>query len=56
MELYVYSLGMLFFDQGKLAEAEVMFTRALQGFTEVLGQKHISILNTVNSLGILYAS
>jgi tetratricopeptide (TPR) repeat protein len=55
MEWALYTLGILFSDQGKLAEAEAMYIRALQGHEEALGPKHISILNTVNnSLGILY--
>ncbi|MCJ1281457.1 hypothetical protein MMC26_000776, partial [Xylographa opegraphella] len=54
MELTLNSLGMLYADQGKLAKAEVMYTRALQGYKEALGPKHISTLSTVNNLGNLY--
>jgi tetratricopeptide (TPR) repeat protein len=32
-----------------------MYERALQGFEKALGPEHISTLNTVNSLGSLYA-
>jgi Tfp pilus assembly protein PilF len=47
---------MLFFDQGKLAEAEAMYIQALQGYEEALGPKHTSTLTTVNNLGALYAN
>ncbi|KAH7377458.1 heterokaryon incompatibility protein-domain-containing protein [Cadophora sp. MPI-SDFR-AT-0126] len=48
-----HNLGDLFTNQGKLAEAEKMYVRALEG-EEALGPDHISTLSTVNSLGILY--
>jgi hypothetical protein len=32
MEWALHNLGLLYADQGKLAEAETMYTRALQGF------------------------
>jgi len=41
-------------EQGKLAEAEAMFTRALQGCEEALGPNHTSTLYTVCNLGNLY--
>jgi tetratricopeptide (TPR) repeat protein len=41
-------------DQGKLAEAEQMYQRALQGKEKALGAEHASTLDTVNNLGILY--
>jgi hypothetical protein len=47
-------LGLLYADQGKLAEAEVIYTRALQGKEEALGPKYTSTLLTVNNLGNLY--
>ncbi|KIN06814.1 hypothetical protein OIDMADRAFT_173997 [Oidiodendron maius Zn] len=49
-----YSLGNLFTDQGKLAEAEKMYLQALQGKEEALGPDHLLILDTVNNLGNLY--
>ena len=55
MEWTLHCLGDLYADQGKLAEAEAMYTRALQGYEEALGPKHISTLDTVNNLGALYA-
>ncbi|KAH9207082.1 hypothetical protein DL95DRAFT_450501 [Leptodontidium sp. 2 PMI_412] len=50
-----HNLGVLFTNQGKLAEAEKMYVRALQGCEEALGPDHTSTLDTVNNLGILYA-
>jgi tetratricopeptide (TPR) repeat protein len=49
-----HNLGNLYKDQGKLAEAEKMYIRALQGKEEVLGPDHTSTLDTVNNLGTLY--
>ncbi|KAH8794724.1 hypothetical protein BGZ57DRAFT_1012390 [Hyaloscypha finlandica] len=49
-------LGTLYKDQGKLAEAEAMYDRALQGYEEALGPDHISTLNAVNNLGVLYTN
>ncbi|OCL04944.1 hypothetical protein AOQ84DRAFT_367063, partial [Glonium stellatum] len=37
MEWALYMLGILYADQGKLAEAEAMYSRALQGHKEALG-------------------
>ncbi|KIN06734.1 hypothetical protein OIDMADRAFT_156216 [Oidiodendron maius Zn] len=55
MEWALHNLGDLYADQGKLAEAEKMYIRALRGKEEALGPDHISTLNTVNNLGLLYA-
>ncbi|KAG7415776.1 Nephrocystin-3 [Fusarium oxysporum f. sp. rapae] len=41
-------------DQGKLLEAEAMYKRALEGYEKALGQDHISTLNIINNLGVLY--
>ncbi|KAL5372603.1 hypothetical protein DPSP01_013357 [Paraphaeosphaeria sporulosa] len=54
IEWALHKLGNLYADQGKLAEAEAMYSRALQGY-EALGPKHTSTLQTVNNLGALYA-
>ena len=54
MEWVLHMLGNLYSDQGKLAEAEAMYTRALQGKEEALGPTHTSTLSTVNDLGNLY--
>ncbi|KAL6714253.1 hypothetical protein ACLMJK_007676 [Lecanora helva] len=51
----VHLLGLLYADQGKLAEAEKMYERALDGKEKVLGPEHTSTLQTVNNLGNLYA-
>ncbi|KAF1964751.1 HET-domain-containing protein [Bimuria novae-zelandiae CBS 107.79] len=55
LEWALHNLGLLYADQGKLAEAEAMHSRALQGYEEALGPKHTSTLDTVNNLGALYA-
>jgi tetratricopeptide (TPR) repeat protein len=55
--LWVYhKLGLLYADQGKLAEAGQMYQRALQGYEKALGAEHTSTLQTVQSLGILYTN
>src|SRR5207249_2038093 len=54
IEWALHNLGMLYAGQGKLADAEVMYSRALQGYEEALGPKHTSTLVTVNNLGNLY--
>ena len=54
MEWIYNDLGNLYRDQGKLAEAEQMYQRALQGTEKALGAEHMSTLSTVNNLGILY--
>jgi Tfp pilus assembly protein PilF len=50
----VHNLGMIYADQGKLAKAEKIYIRALQGCEEALGPDHTSTLDTVNNLGTLY--
>jgi tetratricopeptide (TPR) repeat protein len=50
-----YNLGILFANQGKLAKAEEMYIRALQGKEEALGPDHTSTLDTVHNLGTLYS-
>ena len=50
----VHNLGNLYFNQGKMVEAEQMYQRALAGKEQALGPGHTSILYTVNSLGLLY--
>jgi tetratricopeptide (TPR) repeat protein len=55
IRLALHMLGILYGDQGKLAEAEAMYIRALQGYEEALGPDHISTLDTVQNLGILYS-
>jgi tetratricopeptide (TPR) repeat protein len=51
----VNNLAGLYYNQGKMKEAEEMYLRALKGFKEAWGAKHTSTLNTVNNLGLLYA-
>ncbi|KAF2025710.1 hypothetical protein EK21DRAFT_75787 [Setomelanomma holmii] len=50
----VNNLGLLYADQGKLAEAEQMYVRALRGKEAALGHEHTSTLSTVNNLATLY--
>jgi tetratricopeptide (TPR) repeat protein len=50
----MHSLEMLYLDQGKLAKAEKMYQRALQGKEKALGADHTLALQTVNNLGLLY--
>ncbi|PSN58583.1 hypothetical protein BS50DRAFT_133092, partial [Corynespora cassiicola Philippines] len=50
-----HDLGYLLAGEDRLKEAEVMYSRALQGREEALGPKHTSTLDTVNNLGALYA-
>ena len=50
-----HSLGNLYFDQGKMDEAEAMYQRALQGYEKAWGPDHTSTLSTVNNLGLLYS-
>ncbi|KAM0124186.1 hypothetical protein ACHAO1_011111 [Botrytis cinerea] len=49
------NLGNLYSNQDKLAEAEVMYRRALEGCEKALGPDHTSTLGTVNNLGALYS-
>ncbi|SLM37476.1 nb-arc and tpr domain protein [Lasallia pustulata] len=41
-------------DHGKMAEAEAMYRRALEGYEKAWGPEHMSMLDTVNNLGVLY--
>ncbi|GIC85854.1 uncharacterized protein Aud_001694 [Aspergillus udagawae] len=47
-------VGNLYFDQGKLRDAEAMYQHALTGFMQVLGPDHASTLGAMHSLGNLY--
>ena len=50
-----HKLGILYASQGKVAEAEKMYQRALDGYEKAFGPEHTFTLDTVNNLGILYA-
>ncbi|RFU35195.1 hypothetical protein B7463_g1176, partial [Scytalidium lignicola] len=54
----VNNLGVLYADQGKLAEAEQMYERALQGYEKALGPDNITtyipVLNTTWGLASLF--
>ncbi|SLM37471.1 kinesin light chain 1 [Lasallia pustulata] len=52
----VNNLGVLYADQGKMAEAEAMHRRALEGKEKAWGPEHTSTLDTVNNLGNIYAN
>jgi tetratricopeptide (TPR) repeat protein len=47
-------LGVLFRQQGRLAEAKAIYIRALAGTEETLGSEHGLSLDIVNNLGILF--
>jgi Flp pilus assembly protein TadD len=51
----VHNLGVLYKNQGRLADAERMYNRALAGCEKVLGPDHKSTLDIVHNLGILYS-
>jgi tetratricopeptide (TPR) repeat protein len=55
----VYNLGLLYADQGKLAEAEKMYTRALQGYENALSlelaSSYLPALNTMVALSDLFS-
>ncbi|KIM96646.1 hypothetical protein OIDMADRAFT_182888 [Oidiodendron maius Zn] len=46
--------SILYSDQGKLAEAEAMYIRALEGYKNTLGPDYTSILDTVHNLEAIY--
>jgi tetratricopeptide (TPR) repeat protein len=48
------SLSILYWNQGRLSEAEKIYERALRGYEKTLGLERASTLETVNNLGILY--
>ncbi|KAJ5973928.1 hypothetical protein N7481_011138 [Penicillium waksmanii] len=49
-----YGLGGLYYDQGRLQEAEEMYQRALAGYEKFFSPDHTSTLDTANNIGILY--
>jgi tetratricopeptide (TPR) repeat protein len=50
----VQNRGLVYWDQGKLDEAEVMILRALKGYEKVWGPDHSATLDAVHNLGLLY--
>jgi hypothetical protein len=44
----------LYRNQGRLADAERMYNRALARYEKALGSHYTSTLVTVNNLGVLY--
>lgn len=51
----INGLGILYWRQGKIQEAEKMYLRALVGRKEALGARHTSTLEALNNLGIIYS-
>ncbi|KAK5358144.1 hypothetical protein LTS03_011023 [Exophiala xenobiotica] len=55
----VNNLGLLYADEGKLAEAEKMYIRALQGYEEALGielvSSYLPAVNNMFAFGDLYS-
>ncbi|KAK7906345.1 kinesin light chain [Apiospora marii] len=52
----VDNLGLLYYDQGKMDEAEAMYQRALQGKGEGMSPSHTSTLDTVGGdLAVLFS-
>lgn len=52
----IIELGNWYTNQEKLAEAEVLYQLALQGYRGALGQYAVSSLETLDSLGIIYSA
>ena len=52
----VYNLGILYSNQGRMADAEAMYRRVLAGKEKAWGpdHSHTFTLDTVNDLGILW--
>ena len=50
----VNNLGILYRDQGKLAEAEQMYIQALAGYEKALQSENIPALRAACNLGVLY--
>jgi tetratricopeptide (TPR) repeat protein len=50
----LYNLGILNSNIDRIAEAEKMYRRALQGYEKKWGPEHTSTLNTVHNLGNFY--
>jgi tetratricopeptide (TPR) repeat protein len=52
----IHNLGCLYSEQGKLNEAEKMYTQALEGCKKILGEDHVQTLGVVTNLGVVYMS
>jgi Tfp pilus assembly protein PilF len=52
----VNNLGLLYADQGKMAEAEAMYLRALQGYENAVGADHPRTRVIARNLSALRAS
>ena len=51
----LHCLAYLYRQSNRIAAAEKMYMRALQGYEKAWGAQHPSTLDTANSLGMLYA-
>ncbi len=51
----MHNLAILYLDQDRLAEAEALYERALQGREKALEPDHTSTLQTIHNLAILYS-
>ncbi|ETS76266.1 hypothetical protein PFICI_11653 [Pestalotiopsis fici W106-1] len=51
-----YNLGKLYFDQGKMKEAEKLNLWALEGYQKVWGPDYTDTLDAVHNLGLLYTN
>ncbi len=52
--LSVNNLAVLYFNQGRHAEAEVLLRHVLEVRERVLGKEHPDTINTINNLAALY--
>ncbi|KAM0799509.1 hypothetical protein BDR22DRAFT_963873 [Usnea florida] len=52
----INTLGHIYFQQGRLAEAEAIFQQALSGYRRVLGLEHEATLRTLRNLMVCYPS
>ena len=48
------NLANLYSNQGRYAEAEPLFVKALDGYRRVMGGEHPETLNTMNNLAVAY--
>jgi tetratricopeptide (TPR) repeat protein len=50
----VNGLGVIYYNQGRLVEAEAMYKRALAGMEKALGARHQSTMGIANNLANLH--
>ena len=54
LDLTLNNLAVLYYDQGRYAEAEPLHSRALAISEKVLGPKHPNLAPTLNGLGVIF--